>query len=116
MTPPTDGMPDNHCYPMWYNSHGIDIQPSAPRANGCLSSPAGTMAAVNTAQRGLDSAEVMESATRVNGCVSRLTPAALIVRSQTKSFSGFFYDAQEDMGLDQPQPQRYQTFASVVMA
>ena len=22
--PPTDGIPDNHCYPMWYNGHGID--------------------------------------------------------------------------------------------
>ena len=23
--PPTDGYPDNHCYPCWYNGHGIDI-------------------------------------------------------------------------------------------
>lgn len=23
--PPSDKMPDNHCYPMWYNGHGIDI-------------------------------------------------------------------------------------------
>lgn len=23
--PPSDSMPDNHCYPMWYNGHGIDI-------------------------------------------------------------------------------------------
>ena len=23
--PPTSSMPDNHCYPMWYNGHGIDI-------------------------------------------------------------------------------------------
>lgn len=23
--PPTEGMPDNHCYPLWYNGHGIDI-------------------------------------------------------------------------------------------
>ena len=23
--PPTEGMPDNHCYPMWYNGQGIDI-------------------------------------------------------------------------------------------
>ncbi len=23
--PPTESMPDNHCYPLWYNGHGIDI-------------------------------------------------------------------------------------------
>lgn len=23
--PPSASMPDNHCYPMWYNGHGIDI-------------------------------------------------------------------------------------------
>lgn len=23
--PPSYGMPDNHCYPLWYNGHGIDI-------------------------------------------------------------------------------------------
>lgn len=23
--PPTKGYPDNHCYPCWYNGHGIDI-------------------------------------------------------------------------------------------
>ncbi len=23
--PPNEMMPDNHCYPMWYNGHGIDI-------------------------------------------------------------------------------------------
>lgn len=23
--PPSNTMPDNHCYPMWYNGHGIDI-------------------------------------------------------------------------------------------
>lgn len=23
--PPTEGFPDNHCYPCWYNGHGIDI-------------------------------------------------------------------------------------------
>lgn len=23
--PPTEGLPDNHCYPCWYNGHGIDI-------------------------------------------------------------------------------------------
>ncbi len=23
--PPTEGLPDNHCYPGWYNGHGIDI-------------------------------------------------------------------------------------------
>lgn len=23
--PPTEGLPDNHCYPGWYNGHGIDM-------------------------------------------------------------------------------------------
>ncbi|MFC4598766.1 sugar-binding domain-containing protein [Cohnella hongkongensis] len=23
--PPSEGLPDNHCYPCWYNGHGIDI-------------------------------------------------------------------------------------------
>ena len=45
---------------------------------------------------GLDSAEVMEECYPREWLREPFDPGH-IVRSQTKSFSGFFYDAQEDM-------------------
>lgn len=111
--PPTDGMPDNHCYPMWYNGHGIDI---GRLHRGCWLpvKPGWYYGCGEYGAEGLDSAEVMEECYPREWLREPFDPGH-IVRSQTKSFSGFFYDAQEDMHSWIDRSQRYQAFATRIM-
>lgn len=57
--PPTDGIPDNHCYPMWYNGHGIDIG-RLHRGYWLPVKPGWYYGCGEYGAEGLDSAEVME--------------------------------------------------------
>ena len=111
--PPTDGMPDNHCYPMWYNGHGIDIG-RLHRGYWLPVKPGWYYGCGEYGAEGLDSAEVMEECYPREWLREPFDPGH-IVRSQTKSFSGFFYDAQEDMQGWISRSQRYQAFAARMM-
>lgn len=111
--PPTDGIPDNHCYPMWYNGHGIDIG-RLHRGYWLPVKPGWYYGCGEYGAEGLDSAEVMEECYPREWMREPFDPGH-IVRSQTKSFSGFFYDAQEDMQGWISRSQRYQAFAARMM-
>ena len=111
--PPTDGIPDNHCYPMWYNGHGIDIG-RLHRGYWLPVKPGWYYGCGEYGAEGLDSAEVMEECYPREWLREPFDPGR-IVRSQTKSFSGFFYDAQEDMQGWISRSQRYQAFATRMM-
>ena len=111
--PPTDGIPDNHCYPMWYNGHGIDIG-RLHRGYWLPVKPGWYYGCGEYGAEGLDSAEVMEECYPREWLREPFDPGH-IVRSQTKSFSGFFYDAQEDMQGWISRSQRYQAFAARMM-
>ena len=111
--PPTDGMPDNHCYPMWYNGHGIDIG-RLHRGYWLPVKPGWYYGCGEYGAEGLDSAEVMEKYYPREWLREPFDPGH-IVRSQTKSFSGFFYDAQENMQSWIDRSQRYQAFATHIM-
>ena len=113
LLPPTDGMPDNHCYPMWYNGHGIDIG-RLHRGYWLPVKPGWYYGCGEYGAEGLDSAEVMEECYPREWLREPFDPGH-IVRSQTKSFSGFFYDAQEDMQGWISRSQRYQAFAARMM-
>lgn len=111
--PPDDTMPDNHCYPMWYNCHGIDTgrlykgywQPVKPNwYYGC-----GEFGA-----EGLDSVEVMTEFYPPQWLAEPFDPNA-IIRSQTGSFSGFFYDRQDNLEDWVRESQSYQAFATKLM-
>ena len=111
--PPTAGMPDNHCYPMWYNGHGIDIG-RLHRGYWLPVKPGWYYGCGEYGAEGLDSAEVMEECYPREWLREPFDPGH-IVRSQTKSFSGFFYDTQEDMQGWIDRSQRYQAFATRMM-
>ena len=48
--PPSSTLPDNHCYPMWYNGHGIDIG-KLHKGYWMPVQPAGITAAANSDAR-----------------------------------------------------------------
>lgn len=104
---------DFFCYPMWYNGHGIDIG-RLHRGYWLPVKPGWYYGCGEYGAEGLDSAEVMEECYPREWLREPFDPGH-IVRSQTKSFSGFFYDAQEDMQGWISRSQRYQAFAARMM-
>ncbi len=111
--PPTESMPDNHCYPMWYNGHGIDIgrlykgywMPVRPDwYYGC-----GEYGA-----EGLDFAEVMRAEYPKEWLEEPFNPSN-IVRAQTGNFYYFFYDKQDTMEDWVKKSHEFQAFATSIM-
>ena len=103
----------SYSYPMWYNGHGIDIG-RLHRGYWLPVKPGWYYGCGEYGAEGLDSAEVMEECYPREWLREPFDPGR-IVRSQTKSFSGFFYDAQEDMQGWISRSQRYQAFAARMM-
>ena len=103
----------SYSYPMWYNGHGIDIG-RLHRGYWLPVKPGWYYGCGEYGAEGLDSAEVMEECYPREWLREPFDPGH-IVRSQTKSFSGFFYDAQEDMQGWISRSQRYQAFAARMM-
>lgn len=111
--PPTESMPDNHCYPMWYNGHGIDIGrlhkgywlPVRPNwYYGC-----GEYGA-----EGLDFCEVMRECYPKEWIAEPFNPSN-IVRAQTGNFHYFFYDSQDNMEDWVYESHAFQAFATKIM-
>ena len=111
--PPTSGMPDNHCYPMWYNGHGIDIG-RLHRGYWLPVKPGWYYGCGEYGAEGLDSLEVMESCYPPEWLREPFDPGN-IVRSQIKSFHSFFYDTQDSIHDWIQSSQRYQAFATRMM-
>ena len=111
--PPTSSMPDNHCYPMWYNGHGIDIG-LLHKGFWLPVKPGWYYGCGEYGAEGLDSVSVMEEFYPKAWLRSPFDPGN-IVRSQTKSFHGFFYDAQSDMHSWVARSQEFQAFATKIM-
>ena len=103
----------SYSYPMWYNGHGIDIG-RLHRGYWLPVKPGWYYGCGEYGAEGLDSAEVMEECYPREWMREPFDPGR-IVRSQTKSFSGFFYDTQEDMQGWISRSQRYQAFAARMM-
>lgn len=111
--PPSTDMPDNHCYPMWYNGHGIDIGllnkgywiPAKPNwYHGC-----GEYGA-----EGLDFVEVMKSDYPKEWMVEPFDPNN-IIRAQTGNFHYFFYDTPDSLEEWVEKSQEHQTYATSFM-
>ena len=111
--PPSDTMPDNHCYPMWYNGHGIDIgrlhkgywMPVLPDwYYGC-----GEYGA-----EGLECSEVMREFYPKEWLKEPFDPRN-IVGAQTGSFHYFFYDTPDSMESWIEKSQLHQAFGTKIM-
>lgn len=111
--PPTEGMPDNHCYPTWYNGHGIDIgklhkgywMPVKPDWHyGC--GEFGT--------EGLECVEVMTKYYPEAWLKEPFDPQN-IKFAQTADLHYFFYDTPHSMEEWVEKSQKYQAFATQMM-
>lgn len=111
--PPDETMPDNHCYPMWYNGHGIDIG-RLHKGYWLSVKPNWYYGCGEYGAEGLDSAEVMTRYYPSQWLKEPFDPDN-IIRAQTGSFSGFFYDKQDSMEDWIHESQRYQAFATKMM-
>ena len=111
--PPDSTMPDNHCYPMWYNGHGIDIG-KLHKGFWLPVKPGWYYGCGEYGAEGLDSVEVMQQYYPKQWLSEPFSPGN-IVGAQTGSFSGFFYDQQDSLEEWVDESQRYQAFATKLM-
>ncbi len=88
--PPSKFMPDNHCYPMWYNAHGIDIG-KLHKGYWLPVKPGWYYGCGEYGTEGLDFAEVMRECYPKEWLTEPFNPKN-IVNAQTADFHYFFYD------------------------
>lgn len=111
--PPTEGMPDNHCYPMWYNGHGIDIG-KLNKGYWLSVKPDWYYGCGEYGAEGLDFCEVMREEYPKEWVAEPFNPCN-IVRAQTGDFHYFFYDTQETMEEWVEKSHEFQAFATRIM-
>jgi len=111
--PPTEGMPDNHCYPMWYNGHGIDIG-KLHKGYWLPVRPGWYYGCGEYGAEGLDSAQVMKEFYPREWLKEPFDPHN-IVRAQTGDFHYFFYETPEGIENWIEKSQAHQAFATKIM-
>ncbi len=111
--PPTESMPDNHCYPMWYNGHGIDIG-KLHKGYWLPVRPDWYYGCGEYGAEGLDSLDVMQEMYPKQWLEEPFNPKN-IIKSQTADFHHFFYDTPEGIENWVEKSQEYQAFAIKMM-
>ncbi len=111
--PPTESMPDNHCYPMWYNGHGIDIG-RLHRGYWLPVLPGWYYGCGEYGAEGLDSLEVMREFYPSEWLKEPFDPEN-IIKAQTGDFHYFFYETPEGIENWIEESQEYQAFATKMM-
>ncbi len=111
--PPSKTLPDNHCYPMWYNGHGIDIG-RLHKGYWLPVKPGWYYGCGEFGIEGLDPAEVMLQDYPKEWLKEPFDPCN-IIRAQTGSFYYFFYDKGEGMEDWIRKSQRHQEFSVRMM-
>lgn len=117
--PPTAGLPDNHCYPAWYNGHGIDMGRLHKGYWMCVKD-GWNYGCGEYGVEGLDSYEVMEKYYPKGWLPEspeeeyQWTPGNLPA-SQSGNFHYFFYDTQHSVKDWIKESQKYQAQAVQMM-
>lgn len=111
--PPNETMPDNHCYPMWYNGHGIDIG-RLHKGYWLAVKPGWYYGCGEYGAEGLDFAEVMREYYPKEWTAEPFHPNK-IVGAQTGHFHYFFYDTQKALEDWVKESQKHQAFATRMM-
>ncbi len=111
--PPNETLPDNHCYPMWYNGHGIDIG-RLNRGYWLSIKPGWYCGCGEFGAEGLDFPDVMREEYPASWIAEPFNPKN-IVRAQTGEFFYFFYDKQESMEDWVKESHAHQFFATKIM-
>lgn len=111
--PPSDTLPDNHCYTMWYNGHGIDLG-RLHKGYWLDVKPDWYWGCGEFGAEGLDFMEVMKESYPKEWIKEPFDPKN-ILKAQTGEFYYFFYDRQETMENWIKESQEYQAYATKVM-
>lgn len=111
--PPCKTMPDNHCYPMWYNGHGIDAG-LLHKGYWLPTKPGWYCGCGEYGAEGLDFAEVMREEYPPEWLTEPFDPNN-IVNAQTGNFHYFFYDKGNNLEDWVEKSQQYQAFATSFM-
>lgn len=106
--PPCESMPDNHCYPMWYNAHGIDIG-RLNKGYWMGVKPGWYYGCGEYGTEGLDFAEVMREGYPEHWLTEPFDPNN-IVNAQTGSFYYMFYDKGDSLEDWVNKSQEFQAF------
>ena len=112
--PPCESLPDNHCYPMWYNGHGIDAG-KLHRGYWLSIKPDWYCGCGEFGAEGLDFADLMRRRYPKDWLTEPFFPGN-IVYAQTGNFYHFFYDKQESIEDWVEASQEHQGFSTKLMA
>lgn len=111
--PPCKSMPDNHCYPMWYNGHGIDIG-LLHKGYWLPVKPGWYYGCGEYGVEGLDFPEVMREMYPKEWLREPFDPKN-IVNAQTAMFHYFFYDDGDSLEDWVEKSQTFQAFGVKIM-
>lgn len=111
--PPTEGMPDNHCYPTWYNGHGIDIG-KLHRGYWMQVKPDWYYGCGEYGAEGLECVETMKKYYPAEWTQEPFDPNKILF-AQTGDLHYFFYDSQDDINSWSEKSQQYQALATKLM-
>ena len=111
--PPSTDMPDNHCYPMWYNGHGIDMG-QLNKGYWMPVKPDWYYGCGEYGAEGLDFTDVMRSEYPKEWMTEPFDPCN-IVRAQTGPFHYFFYETPETIDEWVEKSHKHQSFATSIM-
>lgn len=111
--PPNALMPDNHCYTMWYNGHGMDMG-KLHKGYWLEIKPGWYFGCGEFGAEGLDFPEVMRECYPKAWLAEPFHPRN-IIGAQTGAFHYFFYEEPKDMEGWVRESHRHQAFATKIM-
>ncbi|OGO80993.1 MAG: hypothetical protein A2Y21_00580 [Clostridiales bacterium GWC2_40_7] len=117
--PPAGGLPDNHCYPCWYNGHGIDIG-KLHKGYWMPVKPGWHYGCGEYGTEGLESMDMMMKYYPGNWLPKskdkekEWSPDS-IIRAQTGKFHFMFYDTPDTLEEWVEKSQEYQAWATKIM-
>lgn len=111
--PPSETLPDNHCYTMWYNGHGLDLG-MLHKGYWLEVKPDWYYGCGEFGAEGLDFPEVMKEYYPKEWMQEPFNPSD-IVGAQTGDFHYFFYETPKTMDEWVKESHRHQVFATKTM-
>lgn len=117
--PPTVGLQDNHCYPCWYNGHGIDIG-RLNKGYWMKSKPDWNYGCGEFGAEGLDPVNVMKKYypkdwLPKNEDEEKNWFPNKIIGAQTGNFHYFFYETQNSLENWVKESHKHQAWATKIM-
>ncbi len=111
--PPSSTLPDNHCYNLWYNGHGLDIG-RLHKGYWFGTKPGWCFGCGEHGIEGLDFRSVMEKYYPKEWLAEPFSPKN-IVNAQSEEFHRFFYDTQDSLDSWIEASQRFQAEGTTLM-